>query len=210
VNFFGHAALAAARQGDPGFVLGAMLPDLAPLAGLRIAAVDAEDVAAGRAFHFAADARFHADPRFVSWAVEAAALLQARGIARGPARGAAHVGVELLLDGWLAESAGVPSLYRRALGDAPALAAGIRFRAGASARPFPELCARLLAAPLPEAYGRPAFVAERVVRILARRPRLALAVREQDAVALALADLLPRLRAEAPVLMDAMERVGDG
>jgi hypothetical protein len=63
VNFFGHAALAAARQSDPGFVLGAMLPDLAPLAGLRIAAVDAEEVAAGRAFHVAADARFHADPR---------------------------------------------------------------------------------------------------------------------------------------------------
>ena len=34
MNFFGHAWLAALRRDDAGFVLGAMLPDLAPMAGL--------------------------------------------------------------------------------------------------------------------------------------------------------------------------------
>ena len=175
MNFFGHAWLAARRSDDPGFVLGAMLPDLAPMAGLRLAAVRDDALAAGRDFHVVCDSAFHAAPDFVELVVASSRALQQAGVRRGPARGTAHVGLELLLDGWIAESHGVPAAYRDALAKAPELAQRVDFQAAPGAiSAFEAVCSRIAASELPAAYGDPAFTAARVARALARRPRLAL------------------------------------
>ena len=178
MNFFGHAWLAALRRDDAGFVLGAMLPDLAPMAGLVVAAIDDPDVAAGLAFHLTCDSAFHRAPAFNSLVVSASLAMQDSGIRRGPARGSAHVGVELFLDGWIARIRGVPEAYRAALAAAPQLAPRIHFedegRAAPGALSLEALCGKIAASELPEAYGDPRFTAERIARVLSRRPRLAL------------------------------------
>lgn len=190
MNFFAHAYLAHERSGDAAFVLGAMLPDLCSFSGRRLGEAPRDAVGDGVRFHHSTDAAFHAASEFSTFCSEFSAALQASGVRRGPARGAAHVGGELLLDGWLARSAGVPALYRRALGDARALLAS-----AASFVPLREslalTCARVLAAPVPEAYADPEFVCARVARALGSRPFLALAADELPAVARALADAAP-------------------
>jgi len=223
VNFFGHAWLAAGRNADPRFVLGAMLPDLAPMAGLRLRGANDAALSAGIAHHLAVDAAFHALPAFQMLAADAARELRRAGLRRGPARGASHIGLELLLDGWLARRCGVPGAYRAALVQAPQLGAllrfapGHRFRAqsatahrgatgatGGMAWTFPELCRKLAASPLPEAYAEPGFTAARVAAALARRPRLALTPAERSACAVWLRPTARTLSATAEALLDAV------
>ncbi len=181
VNFYAHAFLAAERRDDAAFVLGAMLPDLCGFAGERLGEAPAAALGDGVRFHHETDAAFHATDAFTRFCSELSALLQARGVRRGPARGVAHVAGELLLDGWLAREAAVPSLYRRALGDARALLAAGALACDTSER-VTRVCARLHAAPLPESYTDAAFVCERIERALAARPYLALATHELEIV----------------------------
>lgn len=215
VNFFGHAWLAAGRNADPRFVLGAMLPDLAPMAGLRLRGADDEALSAGIAHHLAVDAAFHTLPTFQMLTADAARALQRAGVRRGPARGAAHIGIELLLDGWLARRCGVPDAYRTALAYAPQLGALLRFASGRRAQnttratggaawTFPELCRKLAASPLPEAYAEPSYTAARVTAALARRPRLALNPAERNACAAWLRPAARTLAASAESLLDAL------
>lgn len=206
VNFFGHAWLAAGRNADPRFVLGAMLPDLAPMAGLRLRGADDAALSAGIAHHLAVDAAFHALPAFQLLTADAARALRRAGLRRGPARGAAHIGLELLLDGWLARRCGVPGVYRTALAQAPQLGALLRFAPGAAgvAWTFPDLCRKLAASPLPEAYAEPSYTAARVAAALARRPRLALNPAERNACAAWLRPAARTLAARAESLLDAL------
>lgn len=215
VNFFGHAWLAAGRNADPRFVLGAMLPDLAPMAGLRLRGADDAALSAGIAHHLAVDAAFHALPTFQMLTADAARALQRAGVRRGPARGAAHIGIELLLDGWLARRCGVPDAYRTALAYAPQLCALLRFAPSRRAQnttratcgaawTFPELCRKLAASPLPEAYAEPSYTAARVAAALARRPRLALNPAERNACAAWLRPAARTLAASAESLLDAL------
>ena len=183
MNFFGHGCLAAETRADAAFVFGAMLPDLAAMAGLRVAGVAHAATDAGRRFHYATDAAFHRAERFQALCVAATHALGDAGLRRGPARAIGHVGVELLLDGWLAAEQGVPALYGEALALGPALAPAIAFRLDRDAAPLVELCERIAAAPLsPEAWCEPDRLAARLVRILARRPLLALQAHELPAV----------------------------
>ncbi|HEX3307722.1 MAG TPA: hypothetical protein VHS32_15855, partial [Streptosporangiaceae bacterium] len=99
MNFFGHAAVARRTDDDPAFLLGAMAPDLLPLCGAIPGTETSPLVVAGQAHHLSVDARFHAAPAFTTLTAWAAGALRQRGVARGAARGAAHVGVELFLDG---------------------------------------------------------------------------------------------------------------
>lgn len=177
MNFFGHALAAAALRPDPDFVLGAMLPDLASMAGLRLLAAEEPVLAEGISFHYASDARFHAAPAFRCAYLEATRALRAAGVRRGPARATAHAGLELLLDGFWARSRGVPRLYRSALAAAPAACASLRWRGGDSGRGgarFAHGCVRIADSPLPEAYADTDFAVERLLRLLRRRPRLSL------------------------------------
>jgi hypothetical protein len=183
VNFFGHGWLAARERADAAFVFGAMLPDLASMAGLRVHSVAHEAADAGRRFHLATDAAFHRSERFQALCVGATLALREAGVRRGPARAVGHVGVELLLDGWLAGAHGVPELYGRALALGPSLGPAIAFRGEARLAPLTELCARIAGARLPpDAWCEPARLAARLARILARRPRLALDASELGVV----------------------------
>ena len=183
MNFFGHGCLAAETRADAAFVFGAMLPDLAAMAGLRVSSVAHATADAGRRFHYATDAAFHRAEGFQTLCIAATHALRDAGLRRGPARAIGHVGVELLLDGWLAAERGVPALYGEALALGPALAPAIAFRVDRGAAPLVELCERIATAKLsPDAWCEPERLAARLVRILARRPLLALEARELPAV----------------------------
>jgi hypothetical protein len=141
--------------------------------------------------------------------VEIAERLMAAGVARGPARGAAHVGFELCLDGALLDEAGGAGAYRGALaaGADPGVERALRWSAPDGAARWRALRARLAAHGLPVEYRDPLRVAARVERVLAGRRLLALSpagaaivVREMpavaDRVARAAPGVLRQLRAE--------------
>lgn len=202
VNFFGHACLAAEVRPEAAFVLGAMLPDLASMSGLRIVRIEHAATDSGRRFHYATDAAFHRAEGFRSLCSTATRALAAAGLRRGPARAIGHVGVELLLDGWLAAEHGVPALYGEALELAPALSAAIVFQPEADAAPLVALCGRIAAAPgAPDAWCGPERLAGRLVRILARRPLLALRASELPAVRAWAASARDEIARAAPALL---------
>lgn len=185
MNFFAHALVALRRRDAPRWILGAMAPDFASMAGLRLTRPSGTgDLAAGIAFHHLSDDAFHGAPRFVALMKAAREDLQARGLGIGAALGISHVGVELLLDGALVSDLGVPPPYRAALREAAGAADELCFqgdpaRARAS---WLRLCGRIEAAPVPEGYVESDFVAERLIGIMARRPRLAVTPGREPAV----------------------------
>jgi hypothetical protein len=184
LNFFGHAAVASWHETEPRFVLGAMLPDFATMIRARPPTALDPDLARGIALHHATDAVFHDSASFRELGAWAFEQLCAQGLARGPARAAAHVGIEILIDGVLA----VDGAARRAYLDAIALARRldpdrVRWQRSADGQRFSELVSALDARGVSRAHGTPAVVALRVERTLAGRPRLALAGSEIALVA---------------------------
>jgi hypothetical protein len=176
MNFFAHAVVAAWQSSEPRFVLGAMLPDLVGMAGVRVVHASDPELERGIALHHATDGAFHAAPSFTSLCAEAITKLTAAGVERGTARAVGHVGVELLLDGALSRDLARGEVYRAAL--AFATEGGLT---GKLSTLQPEGVARLAAglvrlsaAPIPDGYRDPRFVAERLRAILAARPRLAM------------------------------------
>ena len=101
-------------------VLGAMLPDFASMLGTRIQGIDDARLCEGEAHHHLQDHAFHRAPGFCALVVEGARWLRSQGVARGPSRGAAHVGIELLFDGLLVGDAERDGAYLDAL-EAPRL-----------------------------------------------------------------------------------------
>jgi len=187
---------------DAAFVFGAMLPDLAAMAGLRVSEVGHADADAGRRFHYATDVAFHGAAGFSSLCSEATRALAAAGLRRGPARAIGHVGVELLLDGWLASERGVPALYGEALALGPALAPSIVFRVERGVAPLLELCGRIAAAPHPpDDWCAPERLTSRLARILGRRPLLALLAGELPAVRAWAAGARRSVERAAPALL---------
>ena len=182
MNFFGHAAAACRVDDDPAFILGAMAPDLLPLCGAVPSGETSPRVAAGRAHHLSVDHRFHANPAFTQLCAWAARSLTEGGVARGGARGAAHVGIELCLDGVLAVETSARAAYARSLAEADAAGVPFRWRDEVSQSRWRKLIARLRGGLVPDAYRDPDFVTDRLVGALAGRPRLALS--EQEAVTL--------------------------
>jgi hypothetical protein len=185
MNFFGHATLAARFSDRPEFVLGAMLPDFSYMLGLRGPGAQDGVIAAGIRFHHVTDRAFHDLAIFRRHCREATAVLRARGVARGTARAVAHVGVELLLDAALAESAAARSAYVAGLraGQRPELLRGLLWPSAEQAR-LGRLMSRLEGfeqhgdmAPVPAS-----LIVERLSRALGRRPRLAIAPRDVPAV----------------------------
>lgn len=182
VNFFGHAVVACRVSDEPAFLLGAMAPDLLPLCGAVANGETSPEVAAGEAHHHAVDAVFHAGPTFTGLTAWAARALVERGLSRGGARGAAHVGIELLLDGVLAVDARARQAYQRSLVEAEGARSPFLWRDEPSRRRWSELVHRLRTGTIPDAYRDPAFVAARVVGALRHRPRLALSRDDEPAL----------------------------
>ncbi|HXJ20735.1 MAG TPA: hypothetical protein VMT03_10910 [Polyangia bacterium] len=197
MNFFGHAAVARQVDEHPAFLLGAMAPDLLGMCGATPGPATSPQVAAGLAHHLAVDAAFHASPTFVAlqlWAVRG--LVQA-GLRRGPARGAAHVGIELLLDGVLSRDRQAQAAYQRSL----AAPEPFEWQDATSAARWQKMVGRLLTGAIPDGYRQVDFVAQRVAGALGHRPRLALDGGETAALRAFLPALQTRVVAEAAGLV---------
>ncbi len=203
VNFFGHAAAALRVDDDPFFILGAMAPDLLPLSGAVASGATSPRVAAGQAHHFSVDLLFHSNPAFTTLAAWASRSLREAGLHRGAARGAAHVGIELFLDGALAVETMARTAYTRSLAAAETTFTPFVWRDELSRSRWRTLVIRLRGGLVPDAYRDPDFVADRLLGALGRRPRLALS--EPEAVTLR--RFLPALRAR--VIADAPALAGD-
>lgn len=206
MNFFGHAVVAGQSGGDDHFVLGAMLPDLLRMIGRRRAPVLHDRVAAGVAHHHAVDAVFHEHPGFVAAERACRRALQDAGLERGAAWGAAHVGVELVLDGELAQRFDADGFVA-----ALVLARSDGERLVETAGALTVLASRLEEAGLPAAYRDLDEVGRRLVRILARSPRLA----PGDAAAPVITGVLGAMRSElatlaARVIDDVLARIPTG
>lgn len=199
MNVLGHTHVAERlRPHDAAHALGAVLPDLASIAGVRLQtplpAPAHAAIAEGIACHHAADATFHSLARFRAGAAALRRDLLAAGLPTGPARAVAHVGYELLLDGTLV---GTPTedAYRRALAgvadatDAIAPAHRARWLA------FVDRTTTVRHAPR---YDDVEWVAGRLVAILAHRPRLRLDAAHVPAVARVLDRHVDAIRDDAP------------
>jgi hypothetical protein len=204
VNFFGHATVAGWEvEATSAFVLGAMLPDFATISGARSVRPTHPETTRGVALHHATDAVFHAAPDFIVLTTRVREQLEREGIANGGARAAAHVGIELLLDGTLVTDARAGDRYVRALADAET------HIACAGADDVPRLARfldRLRVAGIPYPYADPRAVAARVERALSSRPLLALPAGHADVLATVLTDVLSDVRGRAASLLDEVRR----
>lgn len=208
MNILGHVRVAlAGGRDDADYLLGAVLPDLAPMAGVRVdRAALAAPVAEGVRCHVRTDAVFHAHPAFVAGARRLRRTLEARGVGSGPARAVGHAGWELLLDGTLVGSP-TEDAFRRAMarGDdaTAAMSAGDAVRWAAfvdRGRSAPAL-----------RYDDPAWVADRLFAMLDRRPRLRLPDARVPVVAEVLAEQTDAVRDAADdVIADTVRAVHQG
>jgi hypothetical protein len=184
MNFLAHTWVARACGLDsPPAVLGAVLPDLVTMAGIHLdrrALVG--EVADGVACHHLTDAAFHRDPGFVAGSKAITRDLLAMGVPRGASRAVGHVGWELLLDGGLL---GTPTeaAFHEAMGLADDAAGAVRPEDRARWHRFLTYRSR----PPALRYDDPAWVADRLVGILAGSPRLRLPQQDAPHVAAVLA-----------------------
>jgi hypothetical protein len=204
VNFLAHLEVARRRLGasDPTALLGAMLPDLISVTSLKVGDLDRwpAGTAAGIRCHRRADEAFHADLRFVHGITALRDELMAAGIQRGPARAAAHVSWELLLDGTLLGAAETRDAYLGALASpAPAWAP---MGEAAEVDRWAEVVRRYRERGLPVSIDA-ATTASRVVDLLARRPRIALDRALTPVLAAALGEHQPSVVAAADAVIDA-------
>jgi hypothetical protein len=193
LNFIGHLHVARARSDDPSFGLGAMAPDFASMARVRLSQPSSAAVRAGIAFHHATDDLFHRADAFVSLLSETFARMIARGVGRGPARAVSHVGVELLLDGELLRDGSLDAPYLDALSAFEAHAADLAQEPSGRAR-LSLMCARLSEHGVPHEYRNTEAVLGRLERTLRGRPRLALDAAARTAAGVVLAEMQPRVR----------------
>jgi len=198
--------LAARRSDDPRFVLGAMLPDLVSMAGVRIAQAHDPVLAAGIALHHETDAAFHGAPVFTELCRSAQEELQAAGVGRATSRAVGHVGAELLLDGILSYDEVARAAYSHAIERSvhDPMEGMLSLRGDATTQELQGLLARLHRAPLPQGYREPSFVLDRLQTILARRPRLAFQSGDLEPTALWLEKAKSQLEASGTAWVDAL------
>lgn len=210
VNFFGHAAVASWYDLSPAFVLGAMLPDFLAMLRLSPPPQEQPDISAGIALHHATDAVFHESASFIALTAAARQELAKLGIARGPARAVAHVGVELLLDDTLA----TPKQHRSAYLSALALASRepwpVLLRSAADGERLRALLLRLGERGVPEPALASAGQARRIHHMLRGRPRLEFPESGLEPVTAWLETARPEVAREAPRLVSELRAALDG
>jgi hypothetical protein len=206
MNFFSHAAVARRFSEAPEFVLGAMLPDFVSMLGVRLPRVTHEVLANGVRFHHLSDHVFHELPEFHALSHEAHVELRERGLDRGPARAVAHVGIEILLDTTLGQSASAQEAYRSGLeaGRRPDLVASVALPAKDRER-LVDLLETLIrrGVVLDTSSG---IIMERIKRTLVRRPRLALGDDDGPRVLDWVEGARARVVRSTPALVDALHR----
>ncbi|MCU1354224.1 MAG: hypothetical protein JWM05_3433 [Acidimicrobiales bacterium] len=197
MNFLAHAEVARRRDAEPAFVLGAVLPDLLPMAGVHLTRDDVEPrVAAGWSEHHRADAAFHASPTFAAGVAALRTDLRATRLDTGPRRAAAHVGWELLLDDAIGGDPVTVAAFRAALDRARDITDQPRWH---------DLLDRF-ATIRPVTTTGALVVAQRVQRACSRRPRLAFDDSHLGDLADALAAHRSAVLAAAPGLLDEVAR----
>ena len=213
MNFVGHiqvaldqlaagadrsSSLVGSHRGDDHLQLlvGAALPDVAAMGRFRLFH-PAEDptVRSGIALHHRTDDAFHGHQWFRNHSHAVTAGLAALGLPRGAARACGHVGVELLLDGFLLDSSSeLVSTTDRAMGSVTRPELGIGDMVEADRRAdWQHHLRRTAGWPVPTDYRDPTAVAERLRRILDRRPRLRFDTAQTSQVADVLATQQPVL-----------------
>jgi len=201
VNFIGHLFVARWHSDKPAFGLGAMLPDFASMARVKLGRSSDPHVRAGIALHHRTDEAFHHQPIFLDLMHEVSTALSALGVERGPARAVAHIGVEMLIDGELVGEAGTGEAYLSALsrGDSVTDDAELGDEARtALARVHERLCTH----GIPYDYRNTDAVVLRLTRALGGRPRLALGPKEGQIVAKVLPAIQRKVRGSLPALLD--------
>ncbi|MEM7341834.1 MAG: hypothetical protein AAF467_24520 [Actinomycetota bacterium] len=201
----------ADRAATPHYLLGAALPDMAAMAGLRLVArPEPGALASGVAAHHRTDDVFHAHPWFTTRNTALVHVMRDAGVPRGAARACAHVGIELLLDGSLLGDEPLQRAVHDAfdaiddLGDelAELVVPKRRDRWLVHLNRFPRNS-------LPADHADPDAVAQTLARILARRPRLQLPPELVSTVAAALGDVAADIATTGPDLCaDVAETVG--
>ncbi|MGB1699176.1 MAG: hypothetical protein ACPHRO_04420, partial [Nannocystaceae bacterium] len=197
--FFGHAYLAARERDDPRFILGSMIPDFVGMIAARVSAIRDPTVEAGVAHHHEVDTAFHGAPMFLSLMGEAQDYLEARGLAHGAAMAVGHVGVELILDGWLSGHGHRHDAFCAAI--SAAREDMVEWRSPDYGHRWRLLCDRLIDGTLPYAYLEPSFIASRLELILSTRPRLALRGDDRTLVEAWATHAGPRIHSHATALM---------
>ncbi|HWB74554.1 MAG TPA: hypothetical protein VG755_06355 [Nannocystaceae bacterium] len=201
MNFLGHAAAARWQNGDARFVLGAMLPDFAHMAGVRRVVPRDAITAAGVAFHHRTDEAFHGCPSFHRLCHDGCETLQREGVGRGPSLAVSHLAIELLLDGVLASDDALVDDYRAAL--------RVDVELEEHGAMITRVRERLHDAGAPSWYAELDELAPRLERILARHPRLALAERDRPPLRAWLDDAhVAVIAAAAPMLDELRARLG--
>lgn len=200
MNFFGHTFVAMADPGDDGhddpeYLLGAVLPDLASMARVRVDRSGIEgELLRGVRCHMEADAAFHDLPEFHRGMASLRERLAPHDIGRGAARAIGHVGWELLLDGTLLGSP-AEEAYWRALDVAPEALDAVT---PAGRERWAHFLGRWDLSPRPQLrYDDPGWVADRLFAMLSDRPYLQFRAEDVPSVAQALADEQPSVVAAA-------------
>lgn len=209
MNFLAHAVVAARTgTGSPARVLGGVLPDLAGMAGCRVATERLDDeVRDGVACHHRADRAFHADRTFTDGARHLRHRALAAGLPPGASRAIGHAGWELLLDGALLGHSEAAGVFVAALACAPAVAGALP---PAGRARWHGLVHHLAAAQWWRRYDEPDVVAEALRRRLQARPRLAFGPATVPAAALVLAGAAGAVDAAAEPTVDrVVARVAD-
>ncbi|MCB9621715.1 MAG: hypothetical protein H6723_00075 [Sandaracinus sp.] len=201
MNFYAHCHLARLDGADAAFALGSMLPDFAGMSGARLVRVDHQEVALGVQHHHVVDGVFHAAPTFVRLCQESSVRLDAAGVRWGTGRAVAHIGVELLLDGYLLDDGQADALYLRALDGGDDAAGHLHWSVAEADARFRRLCRRLHELGANPDHGSPEVVSDRLHRALAPRPRLAIEDRDSSAVRAEMDRLHDDVRRAAPTLM---------
>lgn len=200
MNFIGHVAVALWDSEDPEFILGAMLPDLANMAGLRLPRELREGpLKRGVSHHHQTDEHFHSESTFTDLTQSTLDRLQGLGVPRGSARAAAHVGVEMLLDGELVREVHVQDAYASALTQLPTVRS--LFATSLEQARWLALEQRLCSHGMPHDYRDTDTVVLRLTHIFRARPRLALSRESEQIIRSTLPDVQRHVVDKAPLLL---------
>jgi hypothetical protein len=212
MNFFGHALIAQRDEATRGpiraeFVLGAMLPDFAAMLRTRPPLAQLAALSAGVSFHHRTDDAFHGSHSFLEFSRQASSFLSERGVSRGTARAVAHVGVELILDGAFSGESGVNEAYLSAIECASneQVHCCIRWDSSDANERFQHLCHNLRLRGRFQETPESELVAQRLQRILADRPRLAMDDRSLLVVLDWIESARSKITAGAPQLLSEVE-----